>query len=70
MCFKEKRGSHTAGNKAEGSRSDKDTEYSPWTFWGSRAKWRSWVFQEGAEGKLLLAKDLKHRELEILKIKE
>ena len=29
LCFKEKRGSLTAGNKTEGSRPDKDTEYSP-----------------------------------------
>lgn len=57
LCFKEKRGSLTAGNVAEGSGPDKDTEYSPLTFWGSSAKWRSWVFREGAEGKLLLAKE-------------
>lgn len=52
-----KEGATQLETKVERSRSDKDTEYSPLTCWGSRAKWRSWVFREGAEGKLLLAKE-------------
>lgn len=57
LCSKEEKRSLTAGNVAEGSGPDKDTEYSLLTFWGLSAKWRSWVFREGAEGKLLLAKE-------------
>lgn len=62
MCFKEKRVIHTVGNKAEGSRSGKDTEYpSALTFWRSWVTWRSWVFRAVGRRQIVAGRGVKRR---------